>query len=168
MAKKIRPLSCHKNTSWLILTLEMFFVDSCNILQVVPPKGWQLRTKFWKLKNHIWQKVSPVLKFLNKNLSDGTLKLGKIKLKVFLNSKSKKNVKSEKWFCTLPPQLIMPPAPLPPDKKKNCTLPPQLIMRIHLVRCWTSARYEKYSNIHLVRPIIHLVRIFALSTSWIN
>ena len=87
------------------------------LLQGVPPKGWQLRTKFWKLKNHIWQKVSPVLKSLNKNLSDGTLKPGKIKLEVFLNSKSKKNVKSEKWFCTLPPQLIMPPAPLPPGKK---------------------------------------------------
>ena len=42
------------------------------------------------------------------------------------------------------------------------------LMRIHLVRYSTSARYEKYSNIHLVRPIIHLVRIFALSTSWIN
>ena len=42
-------------------------------------------------------------------------------------------------------------------------------MRIHLVRYSTSARFEKYSIIHLVRPIIHLVRIFALSTSikWI-
>ena len=39
------------------------------------------------------------------------------------------------------------------------------LMRIHLVRYSTSAKYEKYSNIHLVRPIIHLVRIFALSTS---
>ena len=39
------------------------------------------------------------------------------------------------------------------------------LMRIHLVRYSTSARYEKYSIIHLVRPIIHLVRIFALSTS---
>ena len=39
------------------------------------------------------------------------------------------------------------------------------LMRIHLVRYPTSARYEKYSIIHLVRPIIHLVRIFALSTS---
>ena len=42
------------------------------------------------------------------------------------------------------------------------------LMRIHLVRYSTSARYGKYSIIHLVRPIIHLVRIFALSTSWIN
>ena len=42
------------------------------------------------------------------------------------------------------------------------------LMRIHLVRYSTSARYENYSIIHLVRPIIHLVRIFALSTSWIN
>ena len=37
------------------------------------------------------------------------------------------------------------------------------LMRIPLVRYSTSARYEKYSNIHLVQPIIHLVRIFALS-----
>ena len=35
------------------------------------------------------------------------------------------------------------------------------LMRIHLVRYSTSARYEKYSNIHLVRPIIHLVQFFA-------
>ena len=34
------------------------------------------------------------------------------------------------------------------------------LMRIHLVQYSTSARYEKYSIIHLVRPII-----FALSTS---
>ena len=46
----------------------------------------------------------------------------------------------------------------------DCTPGPHL-MRIHLVRYSTSAKYEKYSNIHLVRPIIHLVRIFALSTS---
>ena len=31
------------------------------------------------------------------------------------------------------------------------------LMRIHLVRYSTSVRFEKYSNIHLVRPIIHLV-----------
>ena len=49
----------------------------------------------------------------------------------------------------------------------QCTPGPHL-MRIYLVRYSTSARYEKYSIIHLVRPIIHLVRIFALSTSWIN
>ena len=42
-------------------------------------------------------------------------------------------------------------------KSKQCTPGPHL-MRIHLVRYSTSARYEKYS-------IIHLVRIFALSTS---
>ena len=30
------------------------------------------------------------------------------------------------------------------------------LLRIHLVRYSTSARYEKYSIIHLVRPIIHL------------
>ena len=76
------------------------------------------------MKNQICQKVGPVLKFLNKNLSDGTLKPGKIKLEVFLNLKSKKGVKSEKWFCTLPPPhfihphpLIIPPAPPPPGKK---------------------------------------------------
>ena len=88
------------------------------LLQGVPPICLQLRTKSWKLKNHIRQKISPVLKFLNKKLLDGILKLGKIKFKVFLNWISKKNVKSEKWFCTLPPQLIMPAAPLPPGKKK--------------------------------------------------
>ena len=87
------------------------------VVQGVPPICLQLRTKSWKLKNHIRQKISPVLKFLNKKLLDGILKLGKIKFKVFLNWISKKNVKSEKWFCTLPPQLIMSPAPLPPGKK---------------------------------------------------
>ena len=45
------------------------------------------------------------------------------------------------------------------------TTPGPHLMRIHLVRYSTSARYEKYSNIHLVRPIIQIVRIFALSTS---
>ena len=66
-------------------------------------------------------------------------KNGKIKLKVFLNLKSKKGVKSEKWFCTLPPPhlihphpLIMPPAPPPPGKKNifaPCPLNPHpLIM----------------------------------------
>ena len=35
------------------------------------------------------------------------------------------------------------------------------LMQIHLVRYSTSARYENYSNIHLVWN-------FALSTSWIN
>ena len=37
------------------------------------------------------------------------------------------------------------------------------LMRIHLVGYSTGVRYEKYSNIHLVQPIIHLVQIFALS-----
>ena len=50
------------------------------------------------------------------------------------------------------------------SSKSACTPGPHL-MRIHLVRYSTSARYEKYSNVHLVQPIIHLVRIFALSTS---
>ena len=36
-------------------------------------------------------------------------------------------------------------------------------MRIHLVRNSTSAKLQKNPKIHLVRPIIHLVRIFALS-----
>ena len=98
-------------------------------IQGVPSICWQLRTKFWKSKNHICQKVRSVFKSLNKNLSDDILKLSKIKLEVFLNWISKKSVKSEKWFCTLPPQLIMPPTPLPPGKKNFfCTLPPQLIM----------------------------------------
>ena len=51
----------------------------------------------WKLKNHICQKVSPVLKFLNKNLLDGTLKPGKIKLEVSLNLKSRKVTKQIEW-----------------------------------------------------------------------
>ena len=41
--------------------------------------------------------------------------------------------------------------------------PAPLLMRIHLVQYPTSARYENYSNTHLVRAIIHLVRIFELS-----
>ena len=45
-----------------------------------------------------------------------------------------------------------------------CTPGPHL-MQIHLVRYSTSERYEKYSIIHLMQPIIHLVRIFVLSTS---
>ena len=36
-------------------------------------------------------------------------------------------------------------------------------MRIHLVRNSTSAKFQKSPNIHLVRPIIHLVRKLALS-----
>ena len=47
----------------------------------------------------------------------------------------------------------------------NMNTPGPHLMRIHLVRYSTSARYEKYSIIHLVLPIIHLLRIFALSTS---
>ena len=39
---------------------------------------------------------------------------------------------------------------------------PQL-MRVHLVRKSTNAKFEKSPNIHLVRPIIHLVRIFAVN-----
>ena len=66
-------------------------------------------------KSHM-PKSKPCFEILEQNFFYGTLKPGKIKLEVFLNSKSKKNVKSEKWFCTLPPQLIMPPAPLPPGK----------------------------------------------------
>ena len=73
------------------------------LVQGVPPICWQLRTKFWKLKNHICQKVSPFLKSLNKNLSDGILKPGKIKLKVFLNWISKKVWNSKKKNSSLPP-----------------------------------------------------------------
>ena len=51
------------------------------------------------------------------------------------------------------------------QNEHNSYTPGPHLMRIHLVRYSTSARYEKYSIIHLVRPIIHLVRIFALSTS---
>ena len=51
------------------------------------------------------------------------------------------------------------------DLKVKVTTPGPHLMRIHLVRYSTSARYEKYSIIHLVQPIIHLVRIFALSPS---
>ena len=43
--------------------------------------------------------------------------------------------------------------------------PGSRLMRIHLVRNSTSSKFEKKPNIHLVQPIIHLVRIFALSTS---
>ena len=48
------------------------------------------------------------------------------------------------------------------SKKKRHT-PGHWLMRVHLVRNSTSAKFEKSPNIHLVRPIIHLVRIFALS-----
>ena len=54
---------------------------------------------------HLFQTVRPVLKFLWKNLSDGTLKLSKIKLKVFLNWISKKCVKFQKKEN---PQLFQP------------------------------------------------------------
>ena len=72
-------------------------------IQGVPLICWQLRTKFWKLKNHICQKVSPVLKSLGKKLLDGTLKPGKIKLEVFLNWISIKRVKFQKTNSSLPP-----------------------------------------------------------------
>ena len=56
----------------------------------------------------MYQKVRPVLKFLWKNLSDGTLKPRKIKSKVFLDWISKKCVKFQKeilksntWFHLL-------------------------------------------------------------------
>ena len=90
------------------------FVIMTTYLQGVPPKGWQHRTKFWKLKNHICQKVSPVLKSLNKNLLDGILKAGIIKLEVFLNLKSKNGVKFQKRFCTVPPEPAPEPALSPP------------------------------------------------------
>ena len=46
-------------------------LSAVSVVQGVPPICWQLRTKIWKLKHHICQKISPVLKFLNKKLSDG-------------------------------------------------------------------------------------------------
>ena len=46
---------------------------------------------------------------------------------------------------------------------KILTTPGPRLMRIHLVRNSTSAKFQKSPKIHLVRPIIHLVRIFALS-----
>ena len=35
-------------------------------------------------------------------------------------------------------------------------------MRIHLVQNSTSAKFQKSPKIHLVRPIIHLVRILPI------
>jgi hypothetical protein len=61
------------------------------------------------LKNHICQKVSPVLKSLNKNLSDGTLKSGKIKLEVFLNLKSKKVSNQKNGFAPCPLLTLFTP-----------------------------------------------------------
>ena len=63
-------------------------------VQGVPPICWQLRSKFWKLKNHM-SKSKPCFEIFGK-LLDGTLKLGKIKLKVFLNWISKKVSNSKK------------------------------------------------------------------------
>ena len=53
-------------------------------------------------------------------------------------------------------------SPMDPSGKKESTPGPRL-MRVHLVQNSTSVKFEKSPNIHLVRPIIHLVRIFALS-----
>ena len=78
-------------------------------IQGVPLICWQLQTKFWKLKNHICQKVSHVFKFLGIKLLYGTLKLGKIQLKVFLNWISKKNVKFQKKNSTLRPNVSTTP-----------------------------------------------------------
>ena len=36
-------------------------------------------------------------------------------------------------------------------------------MWIHLVQNSTSAKFQNSPNIHLLQPIIHLVRIFALN-----
>ena len=103
------------------------------LIQGVPPKGWQHRTKFWKLKNHICQKVSPVLKSLNKNLLDGILKAGIIKLEVFLNLKSKNGVKFQKRFCTVPPE---PALPLPFSKCHLNLHPHPLTIILHRAT-WT-------------------------------
>jgi hypothetical protein len=72
------------------------------LLQSVPPKWGHIQTQFSIFKNHKFQKVRPVLKTLQKNLSDGTLKLSKIKLEVFLNSILKKCVKLKKNIETSP------------------------------------------------------------------
>ena len=45
------------------------------------------------------------------------------------------------------------------------TTPGPRLMRVHFVQNSIRAKFEKSPNIHLLRPIIHLVRIFALSTS---
>ena len=81
-------------------------------LQGVPPICWQVQTKFWKLKNYMSQKVSPVLKFLGKKLLDSTLKLGKIKLEVILNWISKKVSTSQKEI--LPCPSLPPPSTTTP------------------------------------------------------
>ena len=52
-------------------------------------------------------KSKPCLKSLNKNLSDGTLKPGKIKLEVFLDLKSKKGVKFKKKKKIFPILLLL-------------------------------------------------------------
>ena len=63
------------------------------------------RLNFLFFLNQICQKVRPVLKFLWKKLSDGTLKPSKIKLEVFSNWISKQCVKFQKklhhttWTC---------------------------------------------------------------------
>ena len=71
-------------------------------IQGVPPICWQLRTQFSISYNHLCQKVRPVLKFLWKKLSDGTLKPRKIKLEVFLNWISKNCVKFKKKIAPCP------------------------------------------------------------------
>ena len=74
----------------------------------------------------------PILQFLNPHISKSKTCCEKFKTKAFrwhLETKQsqigsifklniKKSIKSEKWFCTLPPHLKMPPAPLPPGKKQ--------------------------------------------------
>jgi len=52
---------------------------------------------------------------------------------------------------------------------KNCShlenlhTPGPRLLPVHLEENSTSAKFEKSPNIHLVRPIIQLLRIFALS-----
>ena len=100
-------------------------------LQGVPPICWQVQTKFWKLKNYMSQKVSPVLKFLGKKLLDGTLKPRKIKLEVFLNWISKKSVKFQKGYSTLPlPPITFHHHPL--NIKKSPSLFPHHPLAISL------------------------------------
>ena len=76
-SKEKRPFKIQVSSKAFLNLLKGAFI------QGVPPICWQVRTKFWKLKNHICQKVRPVLKFLRKKLLDGALKPGKGQWRLF-------------------------------------------------------------------------------------
>ena len=82
--KEVKICNQYLKRSWVGSWNVCNTMTSINI-QGVPSIWKHVRTKFWKLKNPICQKVSPVLKSLNKNLSDDILKPSEIKLEVFLN-----------------------------------------------------------------------------------